>query len=347
MSPHTFGRLLQFTSFGESHGPAYGCVITGMPAGINYEASLLSRNMERRRPGQHKALTARSEDDTPEILSGIHEGKTLGTPIGVLVRNTNAKSEDYAQLEAALDAGQTLRSGHADDLWRAKFGHSDVRGGGRASGRETLCRVIAGSFAQMFLSQSIPQLKVHAFASQIGPLSLSTDEEEKALNLSSTEVDEFSLRFPHSQKNQDAEKLLINAKKEGDSWGGSILLSIQGLPAGLGQPLFGKLKADLAAALMGIGTSMGVSLGQEFFDPTESGKNFHQHSEKYAGVRGGISTGEPIVLRLYIKAPSTTGQLAKQGRHDPCIIPRAIPVVESMVNCVLADQLLYTRLDQA
>lgn len=347
MSPHTFGRLFQFTSFGESHGPAYGCVLTGLPAGVKYDAPLLATNMSRRRPGQHKALTAREESDTPEVLSGIHEGRTLGTPIGVLVRNTNARSDDYAGLETALNEGKVLRPGHADDLWRKKFGHSDVRGGGRASGRETLCRVIAGSFAQMFLSQVLPEAKIHAFASQIGPLKLSLKEQNDALSLHSKEVDQFSLRLPNKSKNKEAEALLSEAKENGDSWGGEAVLCIQGLPAGLGQPLFGKLKSDLATALMGIGTSMGLSLGFEDFNSNDSGKTFHADTKNYAGLRGGMSTGESIVLRLQYKAPSTTGQLAKEGRHDPCIIPRAIPVVEAMCHCVIADHLLYTRLDQA
>lgn len=347
MSPHTFGRLFQFTSFGESHGPAYGCVITGLPAGVSYDQNLLSRNMARRRPGQHKALTGRNEDDAPEVLSGIHEGKSLGTPIGVVVRNTNAQSQDYTKLEEALGEGKVLRPGHADDLWRAKFGHSDVRGGGRASGRETLCRVIAGSFAQMFLAQTLPQLKVHAFASQMGPLKLSEEDEAKALALSTDDVDQFSLRFPNSDKNNEAEELLSKAKAEGESYGGSIVVAIHGLPAGLGQPIFGKLKADLSAALMSIGTTMGLSLGQEVFDPSESGQNFHGKAEKYGGLRGGMSTGETLVMRLHVKAPSTTGQLAKEGRHDPCIIPRVIPVVEAMFQCVIADHSLYSRLDQA
>jgi chorismate synthase len=346
MNANTFGKLFQFTSFGESHGPAYGVVLTGVPAGLSFNEALLEKNMQRRRPGQHPSLTSRKEEDLPEILSGLFEGKTLGTPIGVLVRNTNARPSDYSEIEKSLESGKPARPGHADDLWRQKFGHSDVRGGGRASGRETLCRVIAGSFAQMFLSHSVPELKVHAFATKLGALALDAGEIETALKKSSEEVDAFSLRFPSKGKNSAAETLLAKSKEEGESWGGEVLLSLSGLPVGLGQPLYAKIKNEFASAMMSIGATMGFELGLGEFDPTQPGSQFHSDSKNYSGLRGGLSTGERIVAKISIKAPSTIGALARKGRHDPCIVPRVIPVVEAMAHCVLADQVLMARLDR-
>lgn len=319
MDANIFGRILKFASFGESHGPAMGAVIFGMPAGVSLNQALLIAELDKRRPGTSARTSARQEADVPEILSGFHEGKSLGTPIAVVVRNTDAKSADYAPLEAALSEGRVIRPGHADDLWRDKFGHSDVRGGGRASGRETLTRVIAGSMAQMFLQSQNQNVRVEAQIERVGP---------------------------YTWAEAESMRLLENAREQGESWGGVIRVRLSGVPRGLGQPIFAKLKSEIAEALLSIGASAGIYFGDDFEDFQKPGTQFHAKPSAYGGLRGGISTGDDIELRLWVKPPSTVGALARTGRHDPCILPRMLPVVEAMLYFVIADQLLQSRLDR-
>ena len=338
-SANSFGSRFILTSFGESHGPALGAVVDGMPAGIEWDEALLQKQLERRRPGTSAIVSGRGEADEPEVLSGVYGGKTLGTPIAVVVRNRDARSSDYEEI------ARNARVGHADDVWRAKFGHSDPRGGGRSSGRETVSRVLGGAVARMFLQAVAPTVCIKGFASQIGPYSL--NDKDRAL-ISSVDPDELIARFPSERKSKDIETLLIEAKTKGLSYGGTAEIWIDGVPAHLGQPVFHKLKADLASAFMGVGASSAFELGDGFETTGAEGSLFHrvENSERYGGIRGGISTGERIILRAGFKPTSSVLDVAKQGRHDPCIVPRAIPVLEAMTALVLADHLLWARQDQ-
>lgn len=329
MSANTFGQRFQMMSFGESHGPAYGVVIDGMPAGVKYDEALLLKNLARRKPGSSAFVTARNEADQPEILSGFFEGKSLGTPIAVVVRNENQRSADYDKIQTEA------RIGHADDTWKNKFGHSDHRGGGRSSGRETINRVIAGSFAQMLMQQlssqvltgSASPIQVFAYARQIGNIN----------------IDQASHELP-----KDIQTLLEKAKTEGESYGGVVECRISQAPANLGQPVFHKFKADLAQAMMSLGATTGFELGAGFEGTTIKGTEFHEKmlSENYGGIRGGITTGEDIVFRVGFKPTSSIKDVAKKGRHDPCIIPRAIPVIEAICWHLLADHWLWSRNDR-
>lgn len=354
-SGNRWGHLFQLTTFGESHGPAMGCVIEGVPAGLALDLESLQRFVDRRRPGSAPWVTSRSEPDQLEILSGVYQGKTLGTPVAVVVHNVDARSKDYKGIGGP---GGAARSGHADDVFQDKFGHSDPRGGGRASGRETISRVIAGGIAQQLvraLTASSP-VTVTAFAEQIGPLVLNEDELRAAQSLNSDQIDAFAARFPSAQQSDAVIKLLLNAKDQGESFGGYARLWIKGAPRGLGQPVFRKLKNELASALMSIGAVSGVELGEVAdIKSGVAGTEFHTQQSRaeeqpsahqYGGIRGGISTGEPISMRILFKPTSSILDVAKRGRHDPCIIPRALVVVEAMTWIVLADHLLESRLDR-
>lgn len=336
---NTFGARLRLTSFGESHGAALGAVIDGVPAGLSWDESLLMRELARRRPGSSNLVSSRDESDQPEVLSGVYDGKALGTPITVIVRSQDARSADYKNLG--------LRSGHADDVWQIKFAHSDPRGGGRSSGRETLARVIGGAVARMILSQSAPDFKIVGYARQIGEFELN-DAEVDLLSRFEVNPEEFSSRFPSRERHHFLEKLLLDAKAEGRSYGGTVELLIDHVPIGLGQPVFHKLKADLAAAMMSVGATTSFEIGAGLAATLAEGSEFHRslNSQRYGGIRGGISTGERIVLRVGFKPTSSVLDVAKKGRHDPCIVPRAIPVLEAMACLVLADHLLWIRTDQ-
>lgn len=349
MSANSFGQRLVITTFGESHGPALGVVVDGCPSGIPFDTELLRQELNRRKPGGVTAsgesiTSARAEADEPEILSGVYQGRSLGTPIAMLVRNQDARSQDYATI------AEQPRVGHADDVWRAKFGHSDPRGGGRSSGRETVSRVMAGAVAQMLLRTLAPSLRVRGFARQIGPLMM-TEEEVAALTtqeLSTADIDRFAGRMPHPQKSAQVTELLVAAKQNGQSYGGLIELWLDGVPQGLGQPVFHKLKGDLAQAMLSVGATSSVELGDGAAVAHAEGSSFHaaaQRPERYGGIRGGISTGERIVLRVACKPTASVLHVARAGRHDPCIVPRAIPVLESMAYLVLADHVLWHRTD--
>lgn len=343
MSANEFGQLFKIMSFGESHGRAMGVVIDGCPAGVSFDEELLVNEMKRRRPGQSKTVTSRSEPDSPKVVSGVFDGKTLGTPIAIMIENQDQKSADYDIIK------NKPRTGHADDTWKQKFGHYDHRGGGRASGRETASRVMAGSVAQMFLKQVNPKLKLQVFSYQVGPFELS-ESEIKSLNddqLTPASLDSLPARFPFSDT-EKVEKLLVNAKSEGKSYGGRVRVMVENVPAGLGQPVFHKLKSELAKAYMSLGAVSAVELGDGVSATTAEGSQYHsQDGAQYGGVRGGISTGDPIILNCYFKPTSSVMDTAKQGRHDPCILPRAIPVLEAMTYLVLADHELWRRLDRA
>lgn len=319
-----------------------GAIVDGMPAGIAFEPEIdLQPHLDRRRPGQSKITTSRSEPDQAEILSGIFEGKTLGSPICVVVRNTNARSQDYDQ--------KYFRAGHADRVWEEKFGHRDYRGGGRASGRETLSRVIGGAFARKILG---PEILLQAFTRQIGPFRA----EKLPPTLTLEEIDAHPTRCPDPGIAAKISADLERCKEEGDSRGGIIELWIDGLPLGLGEPVFWKLKNALADAFMSVGAVVGVGLGDPHEAAMASGKEFHTGiagagpeaglSPAAQGIQGGISNGERLRFSVYFKPASTVGSMAKQGRHDPCIVPRAVPVIEAMAALVLADFTLARRLNQ-
>lgn len=333
---NTFGRHFRVTTFGESHGKAYGVVVDGCPSLVSFSEDVIQDFLNRRRPGQFAWQSSRKEKDSFEVLSGVYNGKTLGTPIAVLVGNQDARPQDYEQVK------QNPRAGHADDLWKEKYGHYDHRGGGRASGRETLCRVIGGAIASMFLKSTLKNLEVLAFATQIGDIQIPNEQIDiNSLKGQSCE-DTF---FPNADLREKVKELLISAKKQGESYGGVVRVRIDGVPKGLGQPVFYKLKSDLTSALMSIGAIYAIEVGFEN-DVSLPGSLFHQEQSHYGGIRGGLSTGEPIDLKVMFKPTSSIGSVAQQGRHDPCIIPRAIPVIESMIYLVLADHLLAQRLDR-
>lgn len=322
MPGNSFGEMFRITTFGESHGTALGCVIDGMPGNLDVRIDDLRRELKRRAPGQHEVHTSRTEEDEPEILSGVFEGKTLGTPITVIVRNTNQRSEDYKNLK------DTYRPGHADRTTLDKFGIRDHRGGGRASGRETLARVIGGYFAGLI----IKDVSAYAYIEQVGDFRLNSRPSHGA--------DRGPINIPDKKMSDDVIAFLRNCKVAGESAGGIVALSIQGVPAGLGDPVFDKMKAELAKAMLSLPACVGMDVGAGFSMASMKGSDISGDSKNFGGMEGGITNGEEIFLRVVFKAPSTLGEKAKAGRHDPCILPRVVPVVEAMAKIVIADQWL-------
>ncbi|HEY8269690.1 MAG TPA: chorismate synthase [Pseudobdellovibrionaceae bacterium] len=337
MNANSFGARFVITTFGESHGAALGVVIDGCPANIVFDEALLKKELERRRPGG-ELVSQRKEEDTPEILSGVFAGKTLGTPLTIIVRNKDQKSQDYEQIKNAP------RAGHADDVWKLKFGHRDYRGGGRSSGRETVARVMAGAVARMVCMQLAPRMQVKAYSSQVGHYMLSEAERGQVWF---QDIEKFTARFP-SVQHEKVKELLVQAQAQGESYGGVAEIRIKDGPPGLGQPVFHKLKADLAQAYMSMGATAGIELGAGAEASHQKGTEFHGgfQSQNYGGIRGGISTGEEILLKVHFKPTSSILDVAKKGRHDPCIVTRAIPVLEAMTWLVFADHLLWMKMDQ-
>ncbi len=319
MRANSFGSHFCITTFGESHGPAMGVVIDGCPAGINFDDTLLKRELDRRKPGTSQIVSARQEDDAAHILSGVFDGKTLGTPITIIVYNKNQNSADYNEIK------NQPRPGHADEAWKNKFGHWDHRGGGRASGRETVSRVMGGAVAQMVLRHFGAEVAVQAKVRQVGALVLSDD----------------------NRREDEVQKLLLEAKEKGLSYGGVAEIWIDHLTPGVGEPVFRKLKSDLAQAYMSIGATIGVEFGAGFSAVPQEGSQFHDRQQTpedvYGGMKGGISTGERVVARVAFKPTSSVLDVAKKGRHDPCIVFRALPVLEAMTYLVLADHKLFNR----
>ena len=317
-----FGKLFQWTTFGESHGPAMGVVIDGCPSGVPYDEKLLITKLKQRRPGssgkKQAMVSERRESDEPQILSGIFENKTLGTPIAVIVPNRDQRPGDYKSVK------KQARVGHADDVWKNKFGHQDHRGGGRASARETVNWVIASAFAQMFCQSENPKTEVKASLLSVGGQEISGPEDKVLV------------------------KKLVQAKAEGESFGARILISIKNPRAFIGEPVFGKLKADLAQAFMTINACCGLELGGGFALARAKGSDIHREMESsiYGGIRGGLATGETIEFSLAFKPIASIRGLARTGRHDPCVALRALPVVEAMAWNVLADHNLAARLNR-
>lgn len=349
---NTIGELFRVTTFGESHGIALGCVIDGCPPQIEITPEMIQRDLDRRKPGQSAVTTARKEPDKVKILSGIFEGKTLGTPIAMIVENADMRSSDYEALK------NVFRPGHADFTWEAKYGFRDYRGGGRSSGRETVARVMAGAVAKSILAKE--KILIHAYALQIGSI--------KGEIVDYDFIEKNSVRAADSHKAAEMEAYILKAKEEGDSVGGVVEIIVENVPPGLGEPVFDKLNADLAKALVsiptvkaiefGAGFAAGLKKGSENNDPfTVSGGKISLTKNDAGGISGGISTGAPIVMRVTVKPPSSISKtqntvtkekkettLEVKGRHDPCIIPRFIPVAESMVAITLADHLLRQQL---
>ncbi|HUN52404.1 MAG TPA: chorismate synthase [Candidatus Sulfotelmatobacter sp.] len=351
MSHNTFGHLFRVTTWGESHGPALGCVVDGCPPRIALGEADIQPWLDRRRPGQSKFTTQRQEPDAVKILSGVFEGQTTGTPIALQIDNVDQRSKDYGEIAAKF------RPGHADLTYELKYGIRDFRGGGRSSARETAARVAAGAVARKILTG----VTIRGALVQLGPLRINRDNWDWAA------VDENPFFCPDAQAAADWETYLADVRKRGSSCGAVIEVVAEGVPPGLGAPIYAKLDADLAGALMGINAVKGVEIGEGFAAAALSGEanadEMHMQDGEVAftsnhagGILGGISTGQPIVARFAVKPTSSiltprsavdrTGhnvEIATKGRHDPCVGIRAVPVGEAMVACVLADHLLRHR----
>ncbi|MFA7681953.1 MAG: chorismate synthase [Candidatus Peribacteraceae bacterium] len=326
MASNSFGNLFRITTFGESHGPALGVVIDGCPAGIPFSEEDLIPELARRRPGQSAVTTARNEPDEPRILSGVFEGKTTGMPIAVIVENTNQQSEDYELLRKAF------RPGHADEAMAEKYGHRDHRGGGRASGRETVARVIAGVIARKILPKDVC---IIGHTIKIGP--------HEAQKFDAKQIEKNPVRCADKEKAKEMEEYILQLKEEGDSAGGLVEVRVEHTPKHLGDPVFEKLKANLAKAMLSIPAVTGFSYGAGFKTAEMQGTEYIADKNNFGGILGGISTGDDLVLHLSVKPTTSLGDVAKQGRHDSCIVPRVIPVAEAMVAMVLADAYLMQK----
>ena len=351
MAPNTFGNQFRISTFGESHGPALGGVIDGCPAGLIVDLAQIERELERRRPGQSKITTQRKEPDTVEFLSGIFEGKTTGTPIGFIIKNTNQKSQDYGHIK------DTYRPSHADWVYDQKYGFRDYKGGGRSSARETVSRVVAGAIAK----QLVAPMTIRAYVQQVGSIRLDTPYQELDLALSESNI----VRCPDTEVADQMIALIADIKKQGDTVGGVIRCIISNVPVGLGEPVFQKLHAQLGAAMLSINAVKGFAYGSGFSSASMLGS---EHNDYYTadgstktnfsgGIQGGISNGMDIYFDVAFKPVATllqpyetltnTGKLVDthgKGRHDPCVVPRAVPIVEAMAALVMADFLLINRL---
>jgi chorismate synthase len=354
---NTFGHLFTLTTFGESHGAAIGGVVDGMPAGIEVDMDFIQSELNRRRPGQSKITTSRQEPDEVELLSGVFEGKTTGCPIGFIVRNQNQHSQDYENLRTLF------RPSHADFTYYYKYGTRDHRGGGRSSARITISRVVGGALAKLVLRQL--GISIQAYTSQVGDIALDRDYKRYDLNLTETN----SVRCPDPAKAEEMERLIEQVKGEGDTIGGVITCVIKGCPAGLGEPEFGKLHAQLGSAMLSINAVKGFEYGEGFAGVSQRGSEqndvfinedssliTHHLSLKTnhsGGIQGGISNGQDIYFRVAFKPvatllrPQETVDLegnpttfTARGRHDPCVLPRAVPVVEAMAAMVILDSYL-------
>ena len=351
---NTFGNIFTLTTFGESHGEAIGGVVDGIPAGIEVDLDFIQSELNRRRPGQSSITTSRQEGDIVELLSGVFEGRTTGCPIGFMVRNTNQHSQDYENMR------QMFRPSHADYTYYNKYGNRDHRGGGRSSARITISRVVAGALAKLALRQL--NIQVNAYTSQVGDICLDRDYKKYDLSLTETNI----VRCPDPIKAAEMVQLITQVKAEGDTIGGVITCVVKGCPAGMGEPEFGKLHAALGAAMLSINAVKGFEYGEGFDGAAGRGseqndvfvndygkiRTLTNHS---GGIQGGISNGEDIYFRVAFKPVATLlreqstvdidgnpTKLTAKGRHDPCVLPRAVPVVEAMAAMTILDYyLLY------
>jgi chorismate synthase len=353
----TFGQLFRVTTFGESHGGGIGVVIDGCPPRIDISEADIQRELDRRRPGQSSITTQRKEQDRCEILSGVFEGKTLGTPIAILVRNKDARPEDY------VDLAKTFRPSHADFTYQAKYGIRNWQGGGRASARETIGRVAAGAIARSVLENFCPGLEIIAYVTQVHEVTAKIDKGK----VRREEVDANTVRCPDKRAAKIMLQLIEKIRDQGDSLGGTIECVVRNAPAGLGEPVFDKLEADLAKAMLSLPATKGFEIGSGFSAVRLRGS---QHNDAFemrdgevhtatnfsGGIQGGISNGEEIYFRVAFKPPATIARqqktvtasrkqtmLTARGRHDPCVLPRAVPMVEAMTALVLCDHALRQR----
>lgn len=352
---NTFGNIYRLTSFGESHGAAIGGVIDGVPAGIEIDLNEIQTELDRRRPGQSAIVTGRRESDRVKILSGIFEGRTLGTPIGFVIENADHHSNDYETMR------HCFRPSHADYTYQVKYGIRDHRGGGRSSARETASRVVAGAVAKQILKKK--GINIAAYTSQVGNIALLGDY--KSLDLTQTEAN--AVRCPDEAVAEQMKALLLEVKSQGDTVGGVVSCVATGVPAGLGEPVFGKLHARLAEAMMSINAAKGFEYGMGFAGAAMRGSEtidkfvcesgiVRTLTNNSGGIQGGISNGEDIYFRVAFKPVATllqevetitdTGEktaLKVRGRHDPCVVPRAVPIVEAMAAMVILDALLLDK----
>ncbi len=355
MSMNTFGHLFRVTTWGESHGPALGATVDGCPPGVPIEAAAIQHWLDKRKPGQSRYTTQRREADAVEILSGVYEGLSTGTPIQLMIRNTDQRSKDYG------DIAEKFRPGHADITYWQKYGIRDPRGGGRSSARETAARVAAGGVARAALAQMLPGLRMVGYMVQMGPHGIDRGRFDLG------EVGRNPFWVPDAQAAQDWATYLDGLRKSGDSVGAVIEVVASGLPAGLGAPIYGKLDTDLAAAMMSINAVKGVEIGDGMAaaaltgsanaDEIHMGPDGPVFSSNHAGgILGGISTGQDVVVRFAVKPTSSIltpratitkagepAEIVTKGRHDPCVGIRAVPVGEAMMACVLLDHVLLHR----
>lgn len=356
-----FGTLFTLTSFGESHGAALGGVIDGCPAGIALDMAEIDREVQRRRPGQSRVTTSRNEADEVRFLSGILNGQTTGAPIGFVVENKSHRSADYDSMT------QAFRPGHADYTYYKKYGgNSDIRGGGRSSARETVSRVVAGAVARQVLSKMYPDLRIAAYTKSVGEIKVQKPYTELDLSL----IDSNPVRCPEQETAAKMETLILNVREQGDTIGGIVECVVSGCPVGVGEPVFGKLSSQLASAMMSINAAKGFEIGMGFEGCSKMGsevidnwvadendaRGVRTTANNSGGIQGGISNGEDIVFRVAFKPVATLLRavetvdrdcrpttLKVQGRHDPCVVPRAVPIVESMAAMVLLDLILQDR----
>lgn len=350
---NTFGNILTVTTFGESHGAAIGGVIDGMPAGVKIDLDEVQRFVDRRRPGQSAMTTSRNEEDRVEVLSGIFDGVTLGTPIGFIIRNKDHHSQDYSEIK------DSYRPSHADYTYDAKYGLRDYRGGGRSSARETAARVVAGAIAMQVLNQM--GINIVAYTSQVGNVKVDNGDVDLSL------IDKNDVRCPNAEVAKAMEAVVLQARSNGDSVGGCVSCEITGAPAGLGEPVFGKLHAQLGAAMLCINAAKGFEYGDGFEFASAHGSEVMDHfactdgkittlDNHSGGIQGGISNGAPINFRVAFKPVATLMRdietidcngnavtLHPHGRHDPCVVPRAVPIVEAMAALVMLDNVLLAR----
>ena len=350
MAGNSFGTLFKLTTFGESHGSAIGGVIDGCPAGLKIDFNSLKKDMIRRMPGQSKITTSRKEPDAVQFLSGIFEGVTTGTPLAFIIENTNQKSKDYSHIK------DVYRPSHADYTFEKKFGHRDYRGGGRASARETACRVVAGAIAK----QLIKDIKITAFVSSVGNININKPYQDLDFN----KIEATIVRCPDLQVADKMIQKIEEVKKTGDTLGGTVMCVLQNVPIGLGEPVFDKLHAQLGKAMLSINAVKGFEYGAGFCATSMKGS---EHNDLFnedgttqtnlsGGIQGGISNGMDIYFRVAFKPVATLiqqqqalnseGNLVQmngKGRHDPCVVPRAVPIVEAMAALVLADFSLINK----
>ncbi|MCX8474240.1 MAG: chorismate synthase [Sphingomonas sp.] len=351
MSFNTFGRVFRFTTWGESHGPALGAVVDGCPPGLELSEADIQPFLDKRRPGQSRFTTQRQEPDQVRILSGVFEGRTTGTPISLMIENVDQRSKDYSEV------AQAYRPGHADYAYDQKYGFRDYRGGGRSSARETAARVAAGAVARL----AIPEVKIRAWVEAIGGDSIDP------ANFDAAEIDRNPFFCPDAAAAARWEKLVDDARKAGSSLGAVIACEATGVPPGWGAPLYAKLDSELAAACMSINAVKGIEIGDGFAAATLTGEQnadamrpgpdgVHFLANHAGGIAGGISTGQPVLVRVAFKPTSSiltpvetisregeATEIRTKGRHDPCVGIRGAPVVEAMVALVLADQKLLHR----